>query len=411
MLPVFRRNSGHPLAGFTRSRARRSRTRELGLEALEGRVALSLFGGPEFLVNSTIRNAQLASDNASSSNGMSVAVWVDTYSNTDRDIRAQLYNSAGLRAGPEIVVDYTTIDSGEPAVAMDSRGNFVVTWTNFLPGGNSDVEARMYNSAGTPVTSIFAVANHPGPEYASDVAMDGNGNFVVSYTYDYSLTSTNQDIGAQLYNNSGRLLQFIPVATMPHNESRSSVAMAPSGAFDIAYQYQYSSTDDDIYLARYSPGCSLLGRQAIADSSAREQAPSVAINNFGDAVVAYRRLQGSIWDIKAKRVSSSGLVGGDIDIGSALGTTRQSVALDRTGSRFVVVYDFLGYGYPGKIKPEIRIIEVSSSPYDTVIAWYSEGDLEPAISINGNGDYFLTYTSQDSIDSNIRGRFDHLLGG
>src|SRR5208337_3427628 len=100
----------------------------------EGRVTLSLVGS-EFLVNSTTRNGQFASDNASSSNGMSVAVWVDTYSNTDHDIRAQLYNSSGLRAGQEILVDYTTIDSGEPKVAMDSRGDFVVTWTNSLPGG------------------------------------------------------------------------------------------------------------------------------------------------------------------------------------------------------------------------------------------------------------------------------------
>jgi len=403
MLPVFRRNSGHPLAGFTRSRPRRSRTCELGLEALEGRVTLSLVGS-EFLVNSTTRNAQFASDNASSSNGMSVAVWVDTYSNTDHDIRAQLYNSSGLRAGQEILVDYTTIDSGEPKVAMDSRGDFVVTWTNSLPGGNSDVEARMYNSAGNPVTNIFAVANTGRPEHASDVAMDANGNFVVSYTFDYS--SSDQDIYAQRYSNTGQLRQIIPVATTTHNESRSSVAMAPDGRFDIAYQYQYSTSDDDIYLARYSAAGSLLGRTPIATSVALERAPSVAMNNFGDAVVAYTWQSGHI---KAKRVSSSGLVGGEIDVGTTMNTSGPSVALSRTGRSFVVAYDYLGIDYD----QATHVTEVSAS--DTIVASYFTGwDQNPAISIDGNGYYFLTYSSNgrylasDSGDYNILGRFGHL---
>ncbi len=402
MLPVFRRNSGHPLAGFTRSRPRRSRTCELGLEALEGRVTLSLVGS-EFLVNSTTRNAQFASDNASSSNGMSVAVWVDTYSNTDHDIRAQLYNSSGGRAGPEIVVDSTPIDSGEPAVAMDSRGNFVVTWTNFLPGGISDVEARMYNSAGAPVTNIFAVTNTREAAHASDVAMDANGNFVVSYTFNYS--SSDQDIYAQRYSNTGQGLQLIMVATTGNNETRSSVAMAPDGRFDIAYEYQYSSFDHDIYLNRYTTAGGLVGHHAISTSGDEELTPSVAMNNFGDAVVAYT------WrgDIEARRVSSSGLVGGEISIGSTMNTSGPSVALSRTGRSFVVAYDYLGIDYD----QATHVTEVSAS--DTIVASYFTGwDQNPAISIDGNGYYFLTYSSNgrylasDSGDYNILGRFGHL---
>ena len=368
-------------------------------EPLEPRVALSLVGS-EFLVNSTTRNGQFACDNASSSNGMSVAVWVDTNSNTDNDIRAQLYNSNGGRTGPEIVVDYSTIDSGEPAVAMDSRGNFVVTWTNFLPGGNSDVEGRVYNSAGTPVTGIFAVANTGRPEHASDVAMDANGNFVVSYTFDYS--SSDQDIYAQRYSNTG--LQLIMVATTGNNETRSSVAMAPDGRFDIAYEYQYSSLDHDIYLNRYTTAGGLVGHHAISTSGDQELTPSVAMNNFGDAVVAYT------WPghIKARRVSSSGLVGGEIDVESTyqmqMNTTGPSVALSRTGRSFVVAYD----SFPLDSGPNTQVTEVSTS--DTIVARYTTGrDSLPAISIDGNGYYFLTYNSNDvSGDSNIFGRFGHL---
>ena len=113
--------------------------------------------------------------------------------------------------------------------------------------------------------------------------MDANGNFVVSYTFDYS--SSDQDIYAQRYSNTG--LQLIMVATTGNNETRSMRAMAPDGRFDIAYEYQYSSLDHDIYLNRYTTAGGLVGHHAISTSGDQELTPSVAMNNFGDAVVAY----------------------------------------------------------------------------------------------------------------------------
>src|SRR3954451_11911089 len=133
----------------TSSCSARTRKRRPSLETLEGRQLMSL--GVESLVNTTTRNAQFESDNASSSNGMSVAVWTDTFSSTDHDIRAQLYNASGARQGSEIVVSFSGADEGSPAVAMDNRGNFVVTWTQAQPGGDTNVLAQRFNSAGARV--------------------------------------------------------------------------------------------------------------------------------------------------------------------------------------------------------------------------------------------------------------------
>src|SRR3954468_8697413 len=89
------------------SRSARTRNRP-SLEALEGRQLMSL--GVESLVNTTTRNAQFESDNASSANGMSVAVWPDTFSSSDHDIRAQLYNANGTPRGSEIAVSLSGLD-------------------------------------------------------------------------------------------------------------------------------------------------------------------------------------------------------------------------------------------------------------------------------------------------------------
>src|SRR4051812_42218467 len=98
-----------PAFSITEARSRRLRRQRPALEALEGRQLLSL--GSEFLVNSRIANDQTASANASSSNGMSVAVWDDEFSSTDHDIRGQLFDSSGFRLGTELLIDLDTRDA------------------------------------------------------------------------------------------------------------------------------------------------------------------------------------------------------------------------------------------------------------------------------------------------------------
>src|SRR3954470_17812562 len=124
-------------AKLSRSRSRQSRP---SLESLEGRQMMSV--GPEFLapINTTTRNNQYNSDNASSNNGTSVVVWTDQFSSTDRDIRAQRFDRFGARLGPEIVVSFSSLDEDQPHVAMDSRGGFVVSWTQTV-GNDTNVVA------------------------------------------------------------------------------------------------------------------------------------------------------------------------------------------------------------------------------------------------------------------------------
>ena len=50
--------------------------------------------------------------------------------------------------GPEIAVSLSTLDEIAPKVAMDAHGNFVVSWTQILPGGDSNVVAQRFASGG-----------------------------------------------------------------------------------------------------------------------------------------------------------------------------------------------------------------------------------------------------------------------
>lgn len=393
----------HTLRSMSASRRRPARPRKqrLALETLEGRQLMSVWG--EFAVNSTTNYDQYDSDNACSANGMAVAVWVHTYSPTDTDIHAQLYNASGAPIGPEIVVDDSSARESEPAVAMDSQGNFVVTWTRAYSSGNWDVLARRYNASGVAVTDRFFVTSSSRREYSPDVAMAADGRFAISYTLDYS--ASDQDVFVQPFTSAGGYLPVITVANSWKNERYSSIAMAPDGRFDVAYELQFDGSDLDIWANRYSAAGALLGSHPIATSSVFEGAPSIAMNDYGDAVVAYEASVNGVHDIKARWLYSWGYMGNEINITNTPNSSElyPSVALSHNDNLFVVAYQ----GYVSGGVTHSYLAEV----YGTSVSLTTDLGADrraPAVSIDGNGYYFITCTAYKRYSYDITGRFGHM---
>src|SRR5262245_13246711 len=244
---------------FGRQAAPSGRARDLrpSLDVLEGRELMAI--GPElfFPVNTTTRNAQFDSDTATNAGGTSVVAWVDTFSPTDHDIRAQRFNAFGTKIGPEIVVSFSGLDESSPAVAIDDQGRFVVTWVQRLAGGDTNVVAQRFDANGIAMGGVIQVGAGTFRESAPDVAMDISGNFVVSYTR--NTNNNNPDVFAKRYNNAGTLLNVVNVAVGPKAETNSSIAMTPDGRFAVAWQEAFSPTDQDIKLGRFTAAGASLG--------------------------------------------------------------------------------------------------------------------------------------------------------
>jgi hypothetical protein len=372
----------------------RHRKRRPSVEALEGRQLMSL--GPEFIgpINTTTRNAQFDSDNASNAGGQSVVVWTDTFSSTDHDIRAQRFNSFGTKIGPEIVVSFSGLDEGSPSVAIDGQGRFEVAWTQFLPGGDSNVVAQRFDANGNKVGDVIQVGAGTFRETDPDVATDLVGDFVVSYTR--NTNNNNPDIFAKEYNNAGQLLRVVDVATTTTAETHSSVSMSQFGLFDVAYEQAFSSTDHDVYLNRYAANGTFLGRNVISFSTLYDQTPSVSMDNVGDAVVAWEQNG----NIAAVRVSSTGSQGAQINIANTSNLEfGPSVALKPGGGGFVVTYESLT-----PTSAHAKVAEVSA--FNSVTTFDAGSVSGAAVSIDAFGDYLVTYTGSDL---DIHGRRGLLL--
>jgi hypothetical protein len=264
--------------------------------------------------------------------GRSVVVWTDTRSSLDSDIKAQLFDSLGRKVGAEITIATGREKQHSPSVAMDSRGNFVVAWTMDFSSTDKDVWAARFDSAGRRIGSPFAVAKYYKSEYDPDVAMASNGEFVISYTYQFSSSDT--DVFVKKYSASGTLVRTIDVASTASAEGQASVAAAPDGRFSVAYVYQ-----NDVYLQRYDRYGNRQATLKVANTTRTEHAPDVALDKLNNAVVAFHVGIGTNVNVQARTITASNQMGAYLNVAAtSLVEGNPSVAINPVNRNFIVAY-------------------------------------------------------------------------
>ncbi len=376
------------------------RPRTMRLEALEDRAVPALFG--EFTVKNDTVPVVLA-DNASALNGMSVAVYTRTVANNNNDIVAKLYNADG--ASKEITIASGSFNDFDPSVAMDDSGNFVVSWTRVVSGGQLDVVARRFDNQGKPQPEgLLLVGATTANETQSDVAMNSaSGQFVVAYTRS---SNSGLDVFAKpfkIVNGFAQAQGTVSVSSLSGvGESEPSVAMNSNG-FAVAYTSQKDGANPDVKLKRFDNNGGLLGTTNIAVGAGTERNPSLSMDGLGRMVVAYEQFNGNDAQIFARRVSNAGVLGGALFIQGFTNRdlTDPEVALNANGD-FVVAYNLF--------RPDgSHAVGVTEVGRDDVIRpedqFVIENATGPAVSAGSNqGEYFLTYEKDTAGDQNIFGQ-------
>jgi hypothetical protein len=143
--------------------------------------------GPDIEVNSYTTGWQFIPSIVIDADGEFVIAWTSSYQDgSEYGVYAQRYSAGGVPQGAEFQVNtYTPSSQGYSSVAMDTEGDFVITWNSYQDGGYPDgwgVYAQRYNAEGVAQGEEFRVNSYTtGGQGPAAVAMDADGDFCVTW--------------------------------------------------------------------------------------------------------------------------------------------------------------------------------------------------------------------------------------
>lgn len=275
----------------------------------------------EFRVNTYTTGMQMSAKTAMDSDGDFVITWTSRGQDdpTEYGIYAQRYNAQGIAQGAEFQVNtYTAGRQNAPSIAMDDNGNFVIIWTSSGQDGDmGGVFGQRFNAAGQALGSEFQINTHTtGNQYTPSVAMDSDGDFVVAWS------AANPDdpsygIYARRFDAAGAAKAGeIHVNTYTAGVQRfPAIAMDNDGDFVIAWQSDQDGSSYGIYGQRFNANGVRQGSEFRVNTYTTNQQKSVAaaMDQDGDFVIAW---QGGSQDgngdgIFAQRYNASGIAQGN----------------------------------------------------------------------------------------------------
>jgi len=276
--------------------------------------------GREFPINTTTEGNQTEPAIAVDSSGNFVVVWhgPEMVGEEDEDIFSQRFDPNGLHIGGEFHVNTKMVGKQQnPSVAMNNEGRFVVAWeTSATSGDRRSIKARVYDQTGAPIDFELKISDSSSNCYDPDVAIDDSGGFVVVWRQgEYKQYS----ILAMLYDPEGvPRTSIIRVNTTDvRTVTKPSVAMTPGGLFIITWDNHPDGANlDDILIRLYESDGTPIGEQFVVNTtlSGSQQWPQVAMNNQREFVIVWdSKIDPNVneRDIFGQRYSSSGEPIGD----------------------------------------------------------------------------------------------------
>ncbi|MBL4686602.1 MAG: hypothetical protein JKY37_18545, partial [Nannocystaceae bacterium] len=219
----------------------------------------------------------------------------------------------------EDVVNSTTTDfQTSPAIAVAPDGSFwVVVWTSSpvaaasQDGDGAGIFGQMFDNAGLVGAEFQVNSTTAGNQRFADVAAYNDG-FVVTWQSDDDQDGDATGIFGQIYDDAGATIgnEFLVNETTDDVQRRPSVAMDGAGNFVACWDGV--TVDYDVYCRRFSAaGVALAGEVQINTTDlGDEQLPVVGCENIGNFTVAWQSSNGGDGDgigIFMRRFNSGGV--------------------------------------------------------------------------------------------------------
>lgn len=190
--------------------------------------------------------------------------------NSSRSFDISTLSNTEVRVNVNTAGEQST-SATQRTVASDGSGRSVVVWIS-SESGKQGVYARTYDALGNPTTNYdIPVSGVDTNAAKAAVAMDGNGDWVVTWSSTKESTPLNNrswDVYARRYDATGAVKainglldpSLVNASYTEDVQSNSNVAMDADGNFVIVWQsLEQDGSGYGIYAQRYSPSGDPLG--------------------------------------------------------------------------------------------------------------------------------------------------------
>ena len=258
--------------------------------------------GSNFLVNTETNSRQRTPGVAVDADGDFVVVWTSQGQDTDGNgMYGQRYDKDGDPQGGEFQINTHIAGHQENGtVACDDNGNFVVTWTsrNGQDGSDEGIYLRRYASDGTPLDAneVLVNTNTTGTQKECDIAMDSDGDFVITFTNQNpipGLDNSDRGVYARRYASDGTpkdVTEFLVNTYTTDRQDLAKVAMDAAGNFVVTWVSNgQDGSDFGVYAQRYNSSGVTIGSEFLVPSNTMGHQISVKIdmNNSGEFIILW----------------------------------------------------------------------------------------------------------------------------
>jgi len=190
--------------------------------------------GGEFLVNASTTGDQIAPSLAVNPDGSFVVAWNTVPAAGASQIRAERFDASGTPVGPEFQVNTDSVyPQSVTRVASDRLGNFVVVWVAHPSvGPKTQIAGQLFNSGGERIgTEFLANTDTANSKGQPAVAVDPSGDFVVVWSDFGGEDGNGSGVFGQRFDRTGRMLgsEFQVNATTAGDQDEPAVLKTADG--------------------------------------------------------------------------------------------------------------------------------------------------------------------------------------
>jgi len=314
-------------------------------------VLFAFEAGEEFQVNTYTKRQQWYPAVAMNERGNFVIVW-ESYKQdkSDGGIFAQRFEKNGTPLGIEFQVNFLRKgNQGSPVVAIDKKGKFVIAWESWAQDGdNYGIFARRFKKNGKALGKEFQVNTWiNNNQLFPAIGIDIKGNFIVTWT-SLGQDSDNYGVFAQRFNKNGKPLgtEFQVNTYTENHQWLSQIGFDKNRNFVITWEsVGQDQSDGGVFAQRFNKNGKPLGTefQVNSFSEGNQGSPVIAMDKNGNFIIAWESWEqdGDSYGIFAQRFNKNGIpLGTEFQVNTYTDNHQwlPQIDLDKNGN-FVITWE------------------------------------------------------------------------